>query len=127
MPARSSITFFYYDDLAAAGAFYETIMGFELLMSQEIARVYRIAPHSYFGIVDGAKGHLRARPESAALLTLLVDDVEAWHLRLAAAGAPHLTEIRSNSFCDHFFLKDPAGYAIEVQRFRDAKVTALFA
>jgi hypothetical protein len=29
-------------------------------------------------------------------------------------------------FCDHFFFEDPAGYAIEIQRFHNPDVAKLF-
>jgi hypothetical protein len=39
---------------------------------------------------------------------------------------PALTAIQRGTYCEHFFFEDPAGYAIEVQRFHDPKVAALF-
>ncbi|WP_207633175.1 VOC family protein [Devosia aurantiaca] len=54
-----SITFFYYPDIHAVTDFYETVLGFELVLDQGLARIYRIAPNSYFGIVDGNRGHLK--------------------------------------------------------------------
>jgi catechol 2,3-dioxygenase-like lactoylglutathione lyase family enzyme len=65
-------------------------------------------------------------PRSAALFTIVAEDVEGWHARLAAAGVPELTELRRGRFCDHFFFRDPAGYALEIQRFHDPAVAALF-
>lgn len=126
MKPAGAITFFYYADLSAVIPFYEQTLGFELVRDQGMARLYRIAPGSYFGIVDGHRGHLRHRPDSAVLLTLVVADVAAWHARMAAAGVPGLGPIRQSAFCEHFFFTDPAGYAIEVQRFLDPAMTELF-
>ena len=122
-----AITFFYYPDIAAVAPFYREVMGFELVQDQGMAQIYRIAPGAYFGIVDGTKGHLRHQERSAVLLTVVDEDVEGWHARLSALGVAGLTEIRQNPHCDCFFFKDPAGYAIEVQRFRDPEVARLFA
>lgn len=127
MKPSGAITFFYYAELAPVIPFYEQVMRFELLQDQGMARLYRIAPGSHFGIVDGNKGHLRHQPRSAALLTVLVPDVAAWHARLAAAGAPRLGPVQRNAHLEHFFLEDPGGYAIEVQRFLDPAVAARFA
>ena len=127
MPTDYAITFFYYPDLAAAAAFYERTLDFELVLDQGMARIYRFGPSSYFGIVDGERGHLRHRADSAALLTLVVADVGAWHARLAAAGVDGLGEILFGRYCEHFFFRDPHGYAIEIQRFRDPDVARLFA
>lgn len=126
MPADYAITFFYYDDLAAAASFYESVMGFELVLDQTMARIYRIAPGSYFGIVDGHRGHLRHQPRSAVLLTIVDEDVAGWHARMREAGVAGLTEILRGTYCEHFFFEDPAGYAIEVQRFHNPDVARLF-
>jgi catechol 2,3-dioxygenase-like lactoylglutathione lyase family enzyme len=121
------ITFFYYPDINAVTAFYESVLGFELVLDQGLARIYRIAPNSYFGIVDGNRGHLRHQEKSAVLLTIVAEDVEGWHERVAAAGVENLTEIRRGTYCDHFFFEDPAGYALEIQRFHNPEVARLFA
>jgi predicted enzyme related to lactoylglutathione lyase len=126
MQTDYAITFFYYPDLAAVIPFYEQTLGFELVLDQRMARIYRVAGNSYFGIVDGQRGHLPHQPRSAVLLTIVVADVPAWHERMAAAGVAELTEIRNGTFCEHFFFEDPHGYAIEIQRFRDPEVARLF-
>ena len=121
-----AITFFYYADIIAVAGFYEQTLGFELVLDQGLARIYRVAPNSYFGIVDGNRGHLRHQPRSAALFTIVAEDVEGWHAKLSKAGVPALTELRRGRFCDHFFFEDPAGYALEIQRFHDPAVANLF-
>jgi catechol 2,3-dioxygenase-like lactoylglutathione lyase family enzyme len=120
------ITFFYYPDIHAVVPFYEQVLGFELVLDQGLARIYRFAPSSYFGIVDGNRGHLRHQPRSAVLFTIIDEDVAGWHAKLTAAGVPGLTEIRRGTFCDHFFFEDPAGYAIEIQRFHNPEIARLF-
>jgi catechol 2,3-dioxygenase-like lactoylglutathione lyase family enzyme len=124
--ADYSITFFSTRIWCRSRAFYEEVLGFELVLDQGMARIYRIAGRSFFGIVDGNRGHLRHQPRSAALLTIVAEDVAGWHARLQARGAPKLTEIQRGRYCEHFFLEDPAGYAIEVQRFHDPAIAALF-
>lgn len=126
MNPRYSITFFYYDDLQAAADFYEHVLGLELVLDQGMARIYRIGGHSYFGIVDGTRGHLQAQPHSAALLTLVDEDVAGWHQRLRAAAVPGISEILRGNYCEHFFFTDPGGYSVEIQRFYNPDVAALF-
>jgi catechol 2,3-dioxygenase-like lactoylglutathione lyase family enzyme len=126
MPAECAITFHYYDDILVIAPFYEEVMGFELVLDQGMARIYRVAGTAYFGIVDGNRGHLRHQPRSATLLTIVDEDVAGWHARMAAQGVAGLSEILTGRYCEHFFFEDPAGYAIEVQRFRDPAVAALF-
>jgi catechol 2,3-dioxygenase-like lactoylglutathione lyase family enzyme len=121
-----AITFFYYPDIHAVAPFYENVLGFQLVLDQGLARIYRIADNSYFGIVDGNRGHLRHQEKSAVLLTVVSEDVEGWHARLTEAGVAGLTEMRRGNYCDHFFFEDPAGYAIEIQRFHNPDVAKLF-
>lgn len=127
MSTDYTITFFYYPDLAAVVPFYEHTLGFELVLDQGMARIYRVGANSYFGLVDGNRGHLAHQPRSAVLLTLVVADVPAWHVRMKAAGVGGLSEILLGNYCEHFFFEDPHGYAIEIQRFRDPDVAKLFA
>lgn len=121
-----AITFFYYDDILAVAPFYEDVLKFELVLDQTMARIYRIADNSYFGIVDGNRGHLKHQEKSAVLLTIVSQDVEGWHKRMREAGVKGLSEILRGTFCEHFFFEDPAGYAIEIQRFHNPDVAKLF-
>lgn len=121
-----AITFFYYDDLAQVIPFYEETMGFELVLDQGMARIYKIAENSYFGMVDGNRGHLKHQEKSAVLLTIVSQEVTAWHDRLTKLGVTGLSEVLTGRFCEHFFFEDPAGYAIEIQRFHNPEVAQLF-
>lgn len=126
MSARYPITFFYYDDLAPISHFYEQVLGLERVLDQGVARIYRLGTQSYFGIVDGNRGHLKAQATSAVLLTLVDEDVTGWHQRLQAQGVAGLSPILRGTYCEHFFFQDPAGYAIEIQRFHDPAIAGLF-
>ncbi len=121
-----SITFFYYDDIHTVIPFYEEVLKFELVLDQGLARIYRTAENCYFGIVDGNRGHLKHQEKSAVLLTIVSQDVEGWHARLKAAGVAGQSEMLRGTFCEHFFFEDPAGYAIEIQRFHNPDVAKLF-
>ena len=126
MDRQHAITFFYYKDILAVAPFYEEVLGLPLVLDQGLARIYRIAPGAYFGIVDGNRGHLRHQERSAVLLTIVADDVEGWHRDLKAKNVRGLSDLLHGRYCDHFFFEDPAGYAIEIQRFRDPDVARLF-
>lgn len=120
------ITFFYYPDIEKVAPFYEETLGLELVLDQGLAKIYRIGGSAYFGIVDGNRGHLKHQEKSAVLLTIVAEDVEGWHAKLTAAGVAGLSPLLRGRFCEHFFFEDPAGYAIEIQRFHDPDVAALF-
>lgn len=126
MLRECAITFYYYEDIHAVAPFYEEVLGFELVLDQGLARIYRIVGNAYFGIVDGNKGHLKHQPQSATLLTVVSEDVTGWHERVKAAGVTGLSEILRGTYCEHFFFEDPAGYAIEIQRFHNPDVAKLF-
>ncbi|GBQ77377.1 hypothetical protein AA14337_0804 [Acetobacter malorum DSM 14337] len=126
MKLESSITFFYYDNIHDVVPFYEGLLGFDLVLDQGLARIYRIGKESYFGIVDGNKGHLKHQAHNAVLLTILTDSVEEWHKKLHNAHVPNLSSIQKGRFCEHFFFEDPKGYALEIQRFHQPEVAALF-
>jgi len=123
---ESAITFYYYDDILAVAPFYEDVLGFELVLNQGLARIYRIAGNAYFGIVDGNKGHLKHQLKSATLLTVVSEDVLAWHAKMKEADVTGVSDILRGTYCEHFFFEDPAGYAIEIQRFHNPEVAALF-
>ena len=126
MQKECAITFYYYDDILAVAPFYQDVLGFELVLDQGMARIYRIAGNAYFGIVDGNKGHLKHQPHSATLLTVVSEDVSGWHAKLTDAGVAGLSDILRGRYCEHFFFEDPAGYAIEIQRFHNPDVAKLF-
>lgn len=121
-----SITFFYYQNLEEVARFYEDVLTFDLVLDQGIAKIYRIAGRCYFGIVDGTKGHLANQEKSSALLTIVVEDVKNWHENLTSKKVKNISEIYWGRYCEHFFFEDPAGYAIEIQRFHDPNVAKLF-
>lgn len=77
-------------------------------------------------LVDGNRGHLKHQEKSAVLLTIVSQDVEGWHQRLKEAGVAGQSEMLRGTFCEHFFFEDPAGYAIEIQRFHNPDVAKLF-
>jgi len=126
MLKECAITFYYYQDIHTVAPFYEDVLGFELVLDQGLARIYRIAGQAYFGIVDGNRGHLKHQPHSATLLTVVSEDVAGWHTRMKGAGVNGMSDILRGTYCEHFFFEDPAGYAIEIQRFHNPEVAALF-
>jgi predicted enzyme related to lactoylglutathione lyase len=127
MNKYSQITFLYYEDLIPASHFYENVLKLEIVQDQKMAKIYRIGRDAYLGIVDGNKGFLKAQPHSAVLVTLIVDDVEAWYSRLVAQGVKILQPPKKGKFAESVFFEDPGGYALEIQRFLDDDTQKEFA
>ena len=96
---QSQITFLYYHDLQPIAEFYEQVMGFDLVQDQGMARIYRVSGTAYLGIVDGAKGHFKPQEHNTVLITLVVDDVPAWHDYLKGKGVKALSEITQDMQC----------------------------
>jgi catechol 2,3-dioxygenase-like lactoylglutathione lyase family enzyme len=117
MTFDSQITFCYVPDLAAAHRFYADILGLRLALDQGGCRIYRVAGRGYLGFCER---DVAPRTESV-LLTLVTNDVEAWHERLVAQGVRVDQPPQPNATygITHAFYRDPAGYRVEIQRFDD--------
>jgi lactoylglutathione lyase len=113
------ITFLYYKDLGAVIPFYEDVLGLKLFVDQGWCKIFKINASSCVGLVDETRGSLRATPDKAVLLTLVVDDVIAWHEHLTARGVHAVTPVKTHESIGvtAFTCKDPGGYLIEVQKF----------
>ncbi len=121
MKLQSQITFFYYKNLEEAARFYEDIFHLEIIQDQSMAKVYKLGK-SYFGIVDGVKGSLKAQDYNAAMLTMLVDSVEDWCAYLDEKGVKCIKPCSCGKFAKSAFYEDPGGYVIEIQHFMNEEV-----
>ncbi len=123
MKIEYPITFLYYRDLAAVIPFYEETLGLRLAIDQSWCKIFAVGPAAYVGLVDEARGSLRAAADKPVLLTMVVDDVDAWHARLTAAGVRNLTppRVHRDIGVEGFFAEDPGGYRLEFQRFIPAR------
>ena len=111
------VTFCYGPEFDAAVHFYEELLGLELALDQGACRIYRVREGAFIGICR------RDDPPDSdgIIITLVSDDVDGWHARLAARGVvfekPPTFNPKFNIY--HCFLRDPNGYLIEIQRFDD--------
>ena len=125
----ASITFLTYEDVKAGDHFYRSVLGFPLVEDQGWAKVYRIHGCACVGIVKARRGPVEGPVGTGTLLSIVVDDVDAWYDRfknrpaIEIFGAPAMV---ANIPVYSFFLKDPAGYHIEIQSFTDAETAARF-
>ena len=124
----SAIMFFYYKDIELAAQFYSNVMGFKLVDYQKWAKIYKINGNAFMGVVGEGKGFCKVQDENAVLLTLVVDNVYSWYEHLKERGITPVTEIQEKEDIQVrcFFLKDPGGYALEIQQFLNPKVAEIF-
>ena len=115
------LTFFYYKDMARAGEFYEKIMGFELVQDQKWAKIFKVADNAFMGCVDGNIGYHKHDLTKPVMLTVIVDDPDAWYEHFKENGVETLDKPHDDVELNMriFLLKDPEGYVIEIQKFND--------
>lgn len=115
----AQITFCYTKDLPATAEFYENLLELSLALDQGACRIYRVAPGAFVGF---CRRETAPTPEGI-ILTLVIDDVDGWYVRLSARGVefdqPPAHNPKFNIY--HCFLRDPNGYLIEIQRFEDPR------
>ena len=113
------ITFFYYSDLEKATQFYREVMGFELTTDQKWAKIFKIAENAYMGCVDGNVGYHKPSDDKPVMLTVVVDDPDAWFRHFQEKGIATLNEPHDDEELNLriFLLEDPEGYVIEIQKF----------
>lgn len=128
LKVASQITFLYYKDLAAAQRFYEDVMGFALAEDQGWAKIYRISGNAFVGLVDEARGSLKVQENSAVMLTLVSDDVRGWYAYLQEKEVEFVREfgISEEIQIEYFFIRDPGGYIIEIEKFLKPEVADTF-
>lgn len=117
MGIRDGLIFFLgTEDMDETHWFYHEVLGLPLYKDQGVCRIYDVPGGGRLGFCT----HIRPiMSDRSPIITFLADDVDAMHVRLAGQGieiqkGPGLN---SNFNIYHFFLKDPNGYTLEIQKF----------
>ena len=115
----SQIVFLATNDLQMTAAFYEETLGLTLALDQGKCRIYRVADKAFLGFcskdeIPGGDG---------VIITLVTQDVDEWYQLLQDRGVKFEKEPAYNPEYQiyHFFLRDPNGYLVEIQRFEDPR------
>jgi hypothetical protein len=112
------ITFFYYDDLNRAAAFYRERLGLRSLMVSDWCVIFELNAGARLGLVNATAGSQRpiADCNKGAILSLQVDGVAACLERMKRCElAPASAELVEGC-CGRtreFKISDPEGYVIE--------------
>ncbi len=113
------VTFLYATDLARSAAFYGETLGLTLVLDQGSCQIFRVSRDGFLGVCQCAEG-TNVKPDGI-IVTLVSNDVDGWYENLKDRGvnieAPPSENKNFNIY--HFFLRDPDGYKLEIQRFQD--------
>ncbi|SEA10828.1 VOC family protein [Rubrimonas cliftonensis] len=123
-PKGQLLTFLYTDDLARAAGFYRDVVGLEPVIDQGRVVIFRVNAGAYLGVCDLPN---RPRGTDGVMVTFVVDVDEAYE-RLKARGVvfdgPPGPMMDGAVYAA--FFRDPDGYRLEIQEFRDPRWDALF-
>ena len=113
------VTFLYTRDLDASALFYEQTLELPLILDQGACRIFQSSPHSVIGVCTCSEE--RPSNPDGIIVTLVSNDVDGWYDTLRSKGVMFDTPPSENPAYNiyHCFLKDPDGYQIEIQSFRD--------
>ncbi len=120
LPIDHQITFLYTRDLQQSAQFYENILGLTLARDQTTCRIYHTSANNYIGICE--RENAQPQPDRRdIIITLVTPEVDAWYEQLLERGAEidHAPAVNPQYNIYHFFLRDPNGYLIEIQKFLD--------
>ena len=109
------IAFLGTNDLDETHRFYHEVLGLPLYKDQGWCRIYNVPGGGRLGFCT----HLTVlQGEKAPLLTLLTPEVDnAWNNLKEAGMEPETPREKPEFKIYHFFVKDPSGYCVEIQKF----------
>lgn len=115
---KEFITFLGTKDLDLTSNFYLNILGLTIYKDQGICRIFNITNESKIGFCT----HIPVvTNEKTPLITFITEHVDEVYNNLKELGieVTKKPEINNKFRIYHFFMKDPNGYTIEIQKFLD--------
>ena len=118
---KATIVWFYYKDMDAIQAFYEEVMGFDLVVDQGWAKIYQIGPTGFFGPVDESRGMHHFTEDKAVTLSIFTTNIDQWYDYLSKHERIEMRskEIEVEDEYRAFVAYDPEGYYLEWDVFSD--------
>jgi len=119
MTIQANLVFFYYSDLAAAKQFYEEIIGLEAVLDYGFAKLYRVSPTTYLGLVDEKRGMHSADEPKTVTLAFVTDEVDGWYAYLSENNVKMRGPLgdATRHPTRGFVAYDPEGYFLEFETF----------
>lgn len=117
MDVRKQIVFLPTNDLQATTFFYQNLLKLELFIDQGDCIIFKSCENSYIGFCTRPDFKVEAK----IILTLIVDDVDLTFEKLKSDGNIQVSDptINPKYRIYHFFITDPNGYLVEIQKFLD--------
>jgi catechol 2,3-dioxygenase-like lactoylglutathione lyase family enzyme len=119
---KATVLWMYYRDMAAIQKFFGEVMGFEQVVDQGWAKIYRNSRTGFIGPVDETKGMHRFTEDKGVTASWFTTDVDAWfeHLKGQNAFRFRTPEILDESGKVRVFVGyDPENYFLEFDTFLD--------
>lgn len=110
------ITFLHAQNLTETRQFYLEVLGLPLARDQGSCLIFKVTQDAYLGFCE----HIEPIPSGRkVILTLVSDDVDGWYAAVTQNHPNLVDPPRHNPHYQiyHFFIPDPDGYWIEIQRF----------
>lgn len=117
MKFDANITFLPVTDLQRSHEFYSDRLGLELVLDQVTCRIYGVAGQAFVGVCQRDD----AASQDGLIVTFVTDEVDEWYAELAGDLEIEAPKLNPKYDIYHFFLRDPDGHLIEVQRFEDPR------
>ena len=110
------ITFLHSSDLETTRQFYSDVLGLNLVRDQGICLIFQVTETAFLGFCEHI---VPIQPGRRIILTLVSDEVDHWYEILKGKKVDLAAPPKLNPQYQiyHFFLKDPDGYTIEIQKF----------
>jgi len=118
---KATVLWLYYNDLSAVQRFYEDRLGFDLIVDQGWARIYRTSRSGFFGLVDQSRGMHRATEQKGVTASFFTNRLDDWFAYVQRTGAFSLRSDAVNDDAEGryraFVGYDPEGYYLEFDVF----------
>ena len=112
---KATVVWFYYKDMPAIQAFYEDVMGFDLIVDQGWTKIYRISPSGYMGLVDEQRGMHNFTEKKAVTMSFWTDRIDDWYAYVSTNDSFEMRseKVEATDRYRAFVAYDPEGYYLE--------------
>ncbi|MBT7953242.1 MAG: hypothetical protein HN764_16560, partial [Gammaproteobacteria bacterium] len=109
---------FYHENLEAAAAFYEDVLGLYKVLDYGTAVMFQIADTSYITLVRGSQLKHNLSGEHPVTVSLVTDELDEWYAYLSGQGVQMKHEnMKDGNSPEHSFIAlDPADYYLQFLR-----------